>query len=138
MHIVHTLYHIKRQYANIRPRGRDEKLKKIRFYLTFHINIRTKFTFFNQKSKKVGHPVRAHTQMTKEKISCLKHLCIIFCQGAPSKIYISYPNRTPRATGTFSHQKYRCNWPPFCFNQRFARSTPGPYSSRTVAQNSSE
>lgn len=52
MHIMCTLYHTNRQYANIRPHGRDEKLKKIRFYLTFHLNISTIFYFFQQKSKK--------------------------------------------------------------------------------------
>ena len=36
------------------------------------------------------------------------------------------------------NQKYWCNFPPFCASQRFARSTPNPYNSRTVAQNSGE
>ena len=70
MHIVHTLYHTKRQYANIRPRGRDEKQKRLNFFLTLHINFRTKFIFFKQKHIKSGALLPADTQMTKEKIPC--------------------------------------------------------------------
>ena len=71
MHIVHTLYHTKRQYANIRPRGRDEKLIKITFFLSFHINSSTKIIFFKLKHiKKAGHTTRTTIpQMTKEKNS---------------------------------------------------------------------
>lgn len=46
MHIMHTLYHTKTQYANIRPRGRDEKQPRLTFFLTFHTNIRDFFIFF--------------------------------------------------------------------------------------------
>ena len=59
MHIMCTLYHTNRQYANIRPHGRDEKLKKIRFYLTFHINISTNFYFFNKNQKKQAGRIKS-------------------------------------------------------------------------------
>ena len=46
MHTVHTLYHIKMQYANIRPHGRDEKQQRLMFFLSFVINLRAKIIIF--------------------------------------------------------------------------------------------
>ena len=48
MHIMHTLYHIKRQYANTHPHGCDEKQKRYSLFLTFAFIIGVFFYFFKQ------------------------------------------------------------------------------------------
>ena len=91
MHIMHALYHIKRQYANIRPRGRDEKQKRLNFFLTLHINFRTKFIFFKQKTyKKRGAFTRRHTN-DERKDSLLKTSVAFGFVCAPSR----HTNNTP-------------------------------------------
>ena len=64
-----TLYHTKRQHANIRPRGHDEKPIKITFLLSFLINSSTKIIFFKKKHIKKGgtHDPRNRTTNDERK-----------------------------------------------------------------------
>ena len=77
MHNMHTLYHIKRQYANIRPRGRDEKRQKTRFYLSLPVNLRTFFCFFKHKdTKKAGrNHQQNHTNDERKEFFLLFNIC---------------------------------------------------------------
>ena len=68
MHNVHTLYHIKRQYANTRPHGRDEKQQKIRFYLSLPLILGYFFDFSSTNTQ-------AGAQQTRKKGNIFTVLC---------------------------------------------------------------